>query len=415
MKKLLIVTGAGASIDFGMPSVKEIDKLFQGWALIDHCLANNNSESLYSYLRHELETYVSQNKQNYVDSFINFENLLFTIQSLHSLINDRENKYFNNRLNPFIGNISLPEIERNKILKVPTLYNLANLHSCLVDNLLDHIRQLCRNALPIKKIELNKLRGLLNSIKSEFEIGVINLNYDNVILSALPDLTTGFHPETLQFDRELLYKNSWNFLYHIHGSIHFDMKPDPKKEEMHKIFWNDNLSSTFSQNAAGRNSNTTGEGIQHLNSVIIAGLDKTNQLLREPFSSYFMQLDRKIYEADSILFIGYGFADLHLNSSFPFVRHDTKYRKVVVIDFADDTQGGLSFRHDSWQFGLFNTIPYNGFEMGTPGIREPQNVGHFKRNKILEQSSNPKYPLAVWYNGLMEACDNPELIIKELR
>jgi len=32
-KKLLLITGAGASIDFGMPSVKEIDSLFDNWLL----------------------------------------------------------------------------------------------------------------------------------------------------------------------------------------------------------------------------------------------------------------------------------------------------------------------------------------------------------------------------------------------
>ena len=30
-KKLLIIVGAGASIDFGMPTVKKIDNLFETW------------------------------------------------------------------------------------------------------------------------------------------------------------------------------------------------------------------------------------------------------------------------------------------------------------------------------------------------------------------------------------------------
>lgn len=405
--------GAGASIDFGMPSVKRIDELFQVWALENHRLVDNNNESLYSYLRSQLETYVSQNRNNYLDSLLNFENLLFTMQSLQSLLDDKQHKYFNNRLNPFIGNITLPEIEKNGALN--NLHNLTNLHSNLVDKLCEYIRDLCKQTASTNNDKIDKLRGFFVSLKSEFEIGIINLNYDNVVLSVLPDLITGFHKDKLTFDREILYTASWNFLYHIHGSIHFDMKPDPKNEEMHKIFWNNDLSSAFSHNSSGRNRNHTVEGIAHLNSVIIAGLDKTNQLLREPFGSYFMQLDRKIYESDAVLFIGYGFNDRHLNNCFPFIRHDNKNRKVVVIDYANDNQDGLQSRRDSWQYGLFKTIPFNGREMGRPGIIEPRHVGYFKKNKVLELSSNPKYPLGIWYNGLMEACDNPDVIVNELK
>jgi NAD-dependent SIR2 family protein deacetylase len=45
MKKLLIITGAGASLDFGMPSVAEIDKLFEKWACEIAPLASNPNKS----------------------------------------------------------------------------------------------------------------------------------------------------------------------------------------------------------------------------------------------------------------------------------------------------------------------------------------------------------------------------------
>jgi hypothetical protein len=80
------------------------------------------------------------------------------------------------------------------------------------------------------------------------------------------------------------------------------MKGGLKNTQMHKINWNDNLHSQFSQNSSGRNSQNTSEGINVLTSSIIAGLGKTNQILREPFIQYYMTLDRKIHEADAILF-----------------------------------------------------------------------------------------------------------------
>jgi NAD-dependent SIR2 family protein deacetylase len=51
MKKLLIIIGAGASLDFGMPSVTEIDKLFNSWASRHLPLANNERENLYTWVK----------------------------------------------------------------------------------------------------------------------------------------------------------------------------------------------------------------------------------------------------------------------------------------------------------------------------------------------------------------------------
>lgn len=218
-----------------------------------------------------------------------------------------------------------------------------------------------------------------------------------------------------EFSRDKFYNSEWNFCYHIHGSIHFDMKGGKDNTEMHKVLWNDDLTSQFSSNSSGRSGNYTSEGLDHLNSSIIAGLDKVNQILKEPFGSYYMSLDKLLYEADSILFMGYGFNDLHLNKMFPFVRYDNlKTRKVVIIDWANDDEGGLNFRHDSWSFGVFTTLPFNGFEMGDGKIREPRPALYFKKRNKLEKSSNPKYPIAVWYNGLLEACKHVDKIKKEL-
>jgi hypothetical protein len=165
----------------------------------------------------------------------------------------------------------------------------------------------------------------------------------------------------------------------------------------------------------GRNTNVTPEGIDHLNSTIIAGLDKTNQILRDPFRAYYMQLDRLIYESDAILFMGYGFGDIHLNKSFSFIRPgQPKMRKVVVIDFAKDNEDGLQFRHDDWSYGLQTTIPFEGSEMGHKKGESPNGALHYKKKKILEKSFNPDYPLAVWYDGILEACQFPKIILEGL-
>jgi len=412
-KKLLIIVGAGASIDFGLPSVKTIDSLFEKWALEIVTLKDDKNKSLYTWVKECMLVYAKQNPQNYTENIVNFENLLFTIQNLAVILNDKDWEFYNNRLNPFIDLKFIPDIKRFGKDKKTDGGDFHFLHSYLIDNLLEYFRTICKTIDKDKKLEIEKLNSFYTDLKTEFELGFINLNYDNVILSTLPDLETGFNEATGEFDRNRIYTSSWNFCYHMHGSVHFDLKGN--KIDMHKIYWNNDLSSTFAQNSSGRSSKSTSEGLNHLNSAIIAGLDKSNQLLKEPFGTYFMQLDRLIHESDSILFVGYGFSDTHLNRIFPFIRNDKKKRKVVMIDWADDNEDGLNFRRDSWSSGVFETIPFNAFEMGDGVSRLPQPVFHYKTNKILEKSTNPDYPIAVWYNGVLEACNSVDKIIDELK
>lgn len=412
-KKLLIIVGAGASLDFGLPSVKKIDELFENWAKEIVPLKNDKDKSLYTWVKESLLSYSNQNPRNRIENIVNFESLLFTIQNIATIIDDDHWKHFNNRLKPFIDLKTVPDINRFGKDKVTDGGDFHFLHSYLIDNLLEYFRTICKSIDTDKGIEINKLKVFFTNFKTDFEIGFVNLNYDNVILSALPDLETGFDKATGEFDRNRIYTNTWNFCYHMHGSVHFDLKGN--KTEMHKVYWNNDLNSTFSQNSSGRSSNYTSEGLSHLNSAIIAGLDKSNQLLKEPFGPYFMQLDRLIHESDAILFVGYGFNDTHLNRIFPFIRNDNKKRKVVILDWASDDEDGLNFRDDGWSFGVFSTVPFNGFEMGDGKSRLPHPAVHFKNNKNLEKSSNPDYPIAIWYNGLLEACDFFDKIINELK
>ena len=54
-KKLLFVVGAGASIDFGMPSVSKIDSLFDIWA-DKYFTIPSLKTSLYKFLKDTIET-----------------------------------------------------------------------------------------------------------------------------------------------------------------------------------------------------------------------------------------------------------------------------------------------------------------------------------------------------------------------
>jgi hypothetical protein len=73
------------------------------------------------------------------------------------------------------------------------------------------------------RIEFESVKKFFNYLKSDYELGFINLNYDNTILTALPDLNTGFDKDG-KFKLNMLFEENWNFCYHLHGFVHFDMR-----------------------------------------------------------------------------------------------------------------------------------------------------------------------------------------------
>jgi len=412
-KKLLIINGAGASIDFGMPSVKKIDLLFNGWANDLFKLENNPKSNLYEWIKEKYNNYFKD--RNLINNGDNFENYLYIMSLLESALSKSDHwLYFSNRLKTFIKEFEeLPSIETfgNKF-KIAESHDFHFLQSYLIDKLIEHFRVLCKGLEHLYQDEQNLLKYFYKELQDEFDIGVFNLNYDNVIIRNIPKLNTGFSNDTNQLERESLHSSDWGFCYHVHGSVHFDMIGGKDNTQMHKVNWNPDLSSQFSQNSSGRNSNYTSEGTNSLMSSIIAGLGKTNQILREPFIQYYMTLDRRIYEADAILFIGYGFSDIHFNSLFEFIRFDeNKTRKVVILDYADYDAPAFQERNDSWKNGISQTVPFNHYEIERPLCFD---VNDFKKNESFEKNSNHEHPISIWYNGFLEACKNPKLIIKEL-
>ena len=138
MKKLLIVVGAGASVEFGMPSVWAVDKLFEGWAQERVPLTGSEQGNLYSWVKKRVTDYVSQNSKNRVDGIINFERLLYTIQTLGALAGDVEKQQFANWLNAFGHLIAFPKIKMRDKEKIAEGEDFWLLHSRLLDALLLH-------------------------------------------------------------------------------------------------------------------------------------------------------------------------------------------------------------------------------------------------------------------------------------
>jgi len=407
-KKLLITVGAGASLDFGLPSVSAVDTFFDSCASESHPLADGPPSNLYRHCRDLINDYYSQAPKPRSRKQANFEEVLYQINLLIPYLSDPDRLHGSSAL---LAANSWPDVRRFGRRNAVDGEVLSDLINTLMDKLVDRFIDDCAAASTAKAAGIAELGRFLAALQDKFEIGIITLNYDNLFTQALPGLHTGFD-EKGKFDpMSVLARTDWKFIYHLHGSVHFAMTGNSR--DLHGITWVATPSKGPAVHATGRNTQRSMEGTTYSMSPFVAGYGKTQQILRQPFRTYFAQVNRLVHEADSLLFLGYGFGDLHLNAAFSEVRD--RQRPIVVVDWADDHQDPLSLRRDTWSHNLFETLPGDVGAMSSAGRSAPADLPSLRAARELEVSNNPMYPLAVWYNGMLEACRCPQTILKHLR
>ena len=418
-RKLLVVVGAGASIEFGMLSVNGVAGFLSTKTQERYPLFADDSTNLYKYF----ETTVTadwQAKVPQLQKTPNFEDILYAVFALATAF---PNARFTSALGAFVTAKPLPDVNwmgyKRKTIGPEMLRDFGHF---LVDKLLNTFRARCRAVGSQKPAELAKLRALFTTIGNEFEISVVTLNYDDLVHRSTAGLETGFDPDGKFVDERIVKRRAWPCILHLHGSVHFDMRDDYTDFTgyggLHDIHWEDNLDGQFHQNAEGRSSFSTVEGAEFPTSSIVAGYGKTTQILRRPFRTYFAEVDRLVTDCDAALFLGYGFSDIHLNLAFEKFR-DARRRPVTVIDFADDnatTASGLELS-DGHQtvtsvLGLLKTKKDS---MTWPGHPRPDTVAGLKAAQDFEISDDPDFPLAMWYGGMLAACDNIDKVLARLR
>ena len=287
----------------------------------------------------------------------------------------------------------------------------------LVDTLLNKFRDLCCTVSLQKPTELAKLRAFFAALGDEFEIAVVTLNYDDLVYRSVPGLETGFYRHGRFVDERITKRRVWPCILHMHGSVHFDMRDDDtdsySRDVIHRQY------GQFHQNAKGKANFKTIEGTDFPTSSIIAGYGKTMQILRRPFRTYFAEVDQLVAGCDAALFLGYGFSDIHLNFAFEKFRSHRR-RPVVIVDFADDkamTANLLERNNDSHKtvigaMGIFKT---NSCSMSCSSDHiTPVTVSGLKIAQEFEISNAPERPLAIWYGGMLAACDNINKVLSRL-
>jgi hypothetical protein len=407
------VAGAGASLDFGMPSVGDIDNLFDKWCLAKCHLHKTPNVSLYRYVFSALHSYKAGSALPLVaSSNPNFEEVLYTMLQLASFLDDVNRR---NSTGAFLSISSLPEVMflgQRRMLDGHVFRSVAAL---LSEMLIEEFRRLCSVLGTTRNAQIEELRRFLGELRKNYDVSLVTVNYDNVLGRLFVHFNTGFNSIDGAFHSNQLWNDpSWNALIHLHGSVHFSMVGDAT--DLHAIKWVGDISSANPPQIFGRSMQDTTEGVDYLTSMFVAGYGKPYQMRREPFLTYYAVFNRLVSQAERLLFLGYGFGDLHINavlSQFP----RTRRRKVVVVSYSNKRADPVAFGWQSvdWAWNLGRTIATDLSRLIMEGSRSPGSITELIVNKRFEISTDPDTPLAIWHGGLMDAVRNPSRILSQLR
>lgn len=413
-RKLLVIVGSGASIDFGMPCVPQVGEFLRIAAQPNFSLRADRGSNLYRYIEQQIAEYWRAHVPPHLGKTPQFEDVLYAIFALAAAFPAGR---YTSALGALIGLRALPELANPIGGRTQVDGHLvSHLGGAMVDALLDEFRKRCRTLAAGKPEQLRKAGAFFEALSEQFEIAVVTLNYDDVVYRSFQGTETGFDPVTGRFDEiRILQRSTWPCFLHLHGSVHFDMR---EGEGLHDIHWNEDLEGPFQQNAWGRSGLSSPEGAEFPMSSIIAGYGKTTQILRRPFRTYYGELDRLAVDCDAALFMGYGFGDIHLNMAFERFRNGRR-RPAVVIDYAPDsamTAGGVEWNEMhkavTSAMGVLDTRQKS---MRWLGHEAPGTVGELKKLKAFEFSSDPETPLAIWYDGMIGACEHPQKVLDMLQ
>jgi hypothetical protein len=259
-------------------------------------------------------------------------------------------------------------------------------------------------AAPLATPEFGKYRNLFRRLAEDFDIGVYNLNYDNLALKARPKAFVGFDRRSGIFSpRAVQRRRRWHFVYHLHGSVHHSLPT-------HRVGiseWYDDLSRPDFNDGHSGLSDFKGTDDRKLpRTTLVAGGWKIDQLQMEPYHTFYSTLARHLSEADAILVGGYGFGDDHIGNALRNRLEHGGQIPVVVLDYADPKgkTDPMEFRMDTWSTNLRNSLDCRcGFrEAGSPNSVPPVISDLVARN-AFEVSTDPQRPVAIWYGGFYTA------------
>ncbi|MBL7664994.1 MAG: hypothetical protein JNM93_07655 [Bacteriovoracaceae bacterium] len=379
--------GAGASAGL-FPNVAQVTKLLLNWKgvleppsdlslePISYMLGGSRkgeilNESLRPYFLSIYET--CKDRYDNPESFLHFERLINIAALLESTTteNFKAVDEYKKNLSSFIEYKKENERFNRKFINGMAA-NAATKY------ILNHFTKLLDTDLE-KRLKECSLNNFLNDISSKKVLNIFSLNYDTQPLFSNIDFRTGFKTfcnESFEYfsSQEMERSYSDHMFCQLHGSILFSYPPanfrDLDEEKFPGSFARyKNPHDCIATRTESGNSSELPDGGARISTLMITGLRKADDILDEPFASYFRAFYEKLISCNKWVIVGYGSSDVHVNKiiyrAFKYWKEKNIKVKVVWVGYApnDCFEDGVGYFEPgyelcdySWDY-LMNVFP----------------------------------------------------------
>ena len=317
-KRALVIVGAGASVDYGIPTTADFGALIEAHMQVnDYCVKTGGFDA-YLQVKSTLESYYLP-----CTGEAHFERIYHVLHELAAM------------------RLTAGAVPKHKPILFPFLNQTLNLSLTALrvacQAMLNAIYQLTSQRSRLAACSLEPLSMFLQTLGESHTTRIYSTNYDDFVGQAAPGFFTGYTRE-LGNCRVFSPRDFWSMwdhpsLFHLHGSIHMGFPHMLQGAEIGELGWFDSCDDAL------KHANFTGSGIGKMDgtsidrSAILTGLDKLGRIQQTPYSFYYAGLSRDLVEADLIFILGSGLGDLHLNTWIKAARRQSPQVPLIYVGY----------------------------------------------------------------------------------
>lgn len=382
--RALVVVGAGASVELGIPATPAFSVLIDEAIKTDRYCVHVGGADAYFDIQAKLRTYYGDTAEAH------FERIYHVMYELSELrVTPSAVPKFRPVMYPFLGS-AVPYSDQALRAACKTM----------LEFIYKKVSAVCDN--PSRP--LASLTAFFEEFEQQHIPRVYTTNYDDFVGQAtMGRYFTGFakqHGDHADFDAGL-YWSEWDQpgLFHLHGSVHMGF-PRPGEHQIGDIVWYDDKATAL------RYASFSGSGVNRMDGTslergaIVTGLDKLGRLQQSPYAFYYSGFSREAMEADLILVLGSGLGDLHLNTCLRAARRARPHIPVIYVGWwgSDD----LAF---------YNAIHYELEDRDISLVHDLRidliNIRESAFNAIDGWTIDARGRAAVWAHGFQSCLSNP--------
>ncbi|WOB57032.1 MULTISPECIES: SIR2 family protein [Pseudomonas] len=392
-KRILVLVGAGASVDFGIPQTTGFTKQLEAHLQADAYCVRSGGWDAYQFVKAELVKYYRSKDEAHFERIYHALHELAAMKVLAGAV-------------PKYKPVMLPFMQPNHGLEIDALKAAAS-------SMLEAIYSIASASSAAPKQSLAPLSEFVRRLESIATTRIYTTNYDDFFSQASPHLFTGFTKKRGEFSlfSPEDYWSCWeqSGLFHLHGSVHLGfpswLSGDPSID-IGELGWFESGDEAFKHSTFSGSGRPRPDGTELERSAIVTGLDKLGRLQQTPYLYYYSGLARDIVEADLIFVLGSGLGDYHLNTYMRQARKSEEPTPLIYVSYWDKGWKGL--------FKALECIETDQSEAMTQELRLGR-ISNLKFNAYPGWTTNSDAKAAIYTNGFYSFLKDPDSLDRVLQ